>query len=320
MGAYVTLALSLVVLSFAAVVMRLAQINGIPSNVIAATRLSLAALIITPFVLSRHRDALRRLTRSDIMWSCISGAWIGVHFLLMTISLEHTTILIAQVIVNTSPLWVALMETVFLKTRISGPLYIAIVLTMVGGGLIALASASGAVLNGGGDFLLSSGSVGDILNSQYDGRDPVLGATLALLGAIAGSVYLTLGRKVRASVDIVPYVWIVFGVGGMVGMGAVFISGTPLLGYSQTGYLWLLVLTIGPHLVGHSSFNYTLRFFSATFVSIGAQSITVSAALVAFVLFAEVPGPLELTGSAIIMFGVILAIIGSRRRARRLAA
>ncbi len=323
-GAYTSLGIALITLSFAAVTMRLAQIHGLPSNLIAAARLSLAGLILTPFVLMRYQAELKRLTRRDVLWSTFAGVWIGIHFLLITVSLEHTSILVSQVIINTGPLWVALLETAFLKAKLTQAHYIAIAVTMLGGSLIGLASAL-TTATPGGDAFLHMGGIDAVLSGDA-ARDPVFGAVLALLGAISGSIYLTIGRKARANIATVPYVWMVFSVGGLVAFGAVFLTQTPIFGHPSTGYFWLVVLAVVPHLIGHSSFNHSLRFFSATLVSIYGQSITVSAAVIAFLLFAEVPTVLEAIGSGIIMFGVMLAILtptkASReaRRNRRLAA
>jgi drug/metabolite transporter (DMT)-like permease len=207
---------------------------------------------------------------------------------------------------------VAILETVFLKTKLSRTLYVAVIVTMIGGALIALASAMNAV-NPPAEVLLNAGGFEGVLNGDY-ARNPIFGAVLALVGAIAGSIYITIGRKARANVPTMPYVWIVFSVGGLVAFGAVLFNGVPLLGYSAEGYGWLLALTIVPHLIGHSAFNHALRFFSATMVSIAGQAITVSAAVVAFFIFAEVPGWLEVIGSAIIMFGVTMAIMASQHK------
>jgi drug/metabolite transporter (DMT)-like permease len=308
--AYLAIVVALIAASFAAVTIRLAQLNGIPSPLIPAFRLSVAALVITPLVWSRYRADIRALHRREVVWSAIGGFWIATHFTLLAFSLENTTVLVSQVIVNTGPLWVALLETVFLRERLPRIIYGALMITLLGGGVIAFASANPAGL-GASHLLALSGDFAGFAPSSA--QDPLLGAVLALAGSIAGSIYLTIGRKVRAGISIVPYVWLVFGLGGIFGLGIVAMTGTWMTGHPTEGYLWLLVLTLVPQLIGHSGFNYALGYFPATVVSITTQAVTISAAIIAFILFAEVPTMLELLGSVVIAVGVLIAILAQRR-------
>jgi drug/metabolite transporter (DMT)-like permease len=112
----------------------------------------------------------------------------------------------------------------------------------------------------------------------------------------------------------IPYVWIVFGFGGIVGMGIVFATGTPVLGHPVEGYFWLLMLTLIPQLIGHSGFNYAVGFFSATFLSVTGQSLPIISSVLAFLTFGEVPGVAEILGSSIILTGVIIAILGRSKK------
>lgn len=313
MSAYILLSISMLALSFANVLSRLSQVNGIPSPLIVSGRLLTAGIILTPIVLIYHRDDLKRLSRRDIGWAMFAGFWVGIHFMLIVISLEHTSILIAQVVSNTGPLWVALLETVFLKTRLTFAHYVAIVMTILGGVLIALSSTLTVSPDNTG-LLLEASGLEIILNGSLE-KNALFGVFLATLAAIFGSIYATIGRKARANIPTTPYIWILFTTGGLVGLVWVVATGTPILGHSQTGYLALLLLILGPQLIGHSLFNHILKFFPATLASIYGQSVTVLAGVIAFLIFAEVPNSLELIGSFIIMAGVMMAIITPPQKA-----
>jgi drug/metabolite transporter (DMT)-like permease len=107
----------------------------------------------------------------------------------------------------------------------------------------------------------------------------------------------------------------VYGVAGITALVAVLISGAPLSGYSPTAYGLLLALALIPQLIGHSSFNYVLEYLSATYVGISTQLEPVLSAILAFLLFQEVPRLLQIVGSAVVMAGVILATLGQSSRA-----
>lgn len=273
--------------SFATIFISLAQREGVPSLVIVAGRLVLASLLLTPFVLSRYLDELAHLNRSDIFWALLSGAFMALHFSLLAFALENTSALIVQVIVNTSPIWVALLEVTFLKAHLNRFIWIGLMIVSVGGTTVALTSGG-------------SGALGD----------PLLGGALSLAGAMAGSVYMVIGRKIRAKITVTPYIWMVFGCAAMVSIMLVIITSTPVTGYPINGYIWIVLITLIPQLIGHGGFNFVLRYFSATLVTISVQVSPVIVGILGFFLLAQVPGPGDLIGSLIIIAGVLVAILG----------
>jgi drug/metabolite transporter (DMT)-like permease len=284
----IVLIVALAAASFAAIFMKLAMQAGLPAPVVATGRLLLAALVMTPYVLHKHADELRNLSRRDILFAVIAGVLFIAHFLSITYALGNTSIMLLTVVLNTGPLWTALMEKTFLKERLNRIIWLGLLITIAGGVTIA------------------------VLNNTSETTAPTShwGIWLALFGSISGSAILTIGRSIRAKVSMPTYSWLVFGTGGIVGMLFIFATQTPVLGHPLEGYLWLVILTLIPQIVGHGGFNYVAAYFNATFISITGQSLTITAALAAFVMLHEVPGITEIIGSIIILSGVLLAIYG----------
>lgn len=287
--AYLVLTLGLTAVSLAAALIRLAQAEGIPSLVVAASRLFLAALILTPLALPRYYNHLRGLRRRDLALIGVSGVFLGLHFILWITSLEHTTVLVSVVLVTTSPLWSAGLEAVFLRARASR--------LVLGGVLLAV---SGAVTIS----LPAQGTPAEL------GSNPLLGSALALAGALAVSIYLVIGRSVRSRLPLLPYIWLVYSVGALTALAAIAITTTFVTGYSPAGYAFLLAIALIPQLIGHSAFNYALEYLSATYIGIATQLEPVLSAVIAFFLFQETPRVVQIFGSAIVMAGVILATLG----------
>ncbi|HLV34471.1 MAG TPA: DMT family transporter [Spirillospora sp.] len=290
---YAVLAAGLAAVSLAAVFIRLAQGEGIPSLVIAAARLTIAALILTPLTLPRYLVHLRQLTRRDLLLVSVSGLFLALHFILWITSLELTSVLISVVLVTTSPLWAALLEALFLKTRLTHLVMIALVLAIGGGIMIGVPDHEGAI-----SF----------------GSNPLLGSLFALGGAVAVAIYLVIGRSVRPKLPLLPYIWLVYGIAALFALLAVLLTGSQVMGYAPAGYLLLLAVALFPQLIGHSSFNYALKHLSATYVGVASQLEPVSSALLAFFVFREVPSSLQLLGSAVILVGVVLATIGQQKQ------
>jgi drug/metabolite transporter (DMT)-like permease len=290
---YAVLLIGILGATFAAPFIKMTQQTGMPSPLIAAGRLLLAATIYTPFILTRYRGELAKLSSRDLLLAIFAGVWIASHFILLITALEYTSVLINQVIVNTGPIWAAILERFFLRSRLSRTVWLGMMVSFVGGGVIALAGAS---------------------NPSQELANPTWGNTLALLGAVAGAAYLTIGRSVRMKVSLWPYVWIVFGTGGIFALLYVFATGTPITGHPPESYFWLVMLTIAAQLIGHASFNFSVGYLPAAIVTLAGQVVTVTAGIAGYFLFDEVPTVLELVGCAIIVTGVLMAIQGRRQK------
>jgi|FLYN01.1.fsa_nt_gi drug/metabolite transporter (DMT)-like permease len=290
--AYSAIVLGILAVSLAAIFIRLAQLEGVPSLFIAAARLTLAALILTPFAWSRYAAPIRQLARGELLLAGISGLFLALHFATWILSLEYTSVLIAVVLVSTGPLWIALLETIFLKARLGSMLILGLILAIMGGVLIGL-----------------SGS-----NELTPRHNPALGSLLALSGAIAFAVYMVIGRKLRAQLALLPYIWLVYSCAAGILLATIVLAGTPVIGYTAAGYLWVVALGLVPQLIGHSSFNYAVKYLPATFIGIAGQLEPVMSTILAvLVLQEEIPQELQVWGSAAILIGVTLAGLAQAR-------
>ena len=291
---YGVLLTGIVATSLAAIFIRLAQNAEIPSLVIAASRLGIATLILTPFTLRRYSEDIRALARRDFLLIGLSGAFLAVHFITWISSLEYASVLVSSVLVSTSPLWIAGLEFAFLKLRPSRAVIIGLLAAVAGGVIIGFPA---------GDAPVPLGS------------NPLLGGVLALCGAGSLAVYLVVGRGIRPKLPLLPYIWMVYGSGALIAFTVVLLSRTQVAGYEPEGYLWVFAVALIPQLIGHSSFNYTLKHLSATFVGIAGQLEPAASALMAVFVFNEVPHEMQIIGSGLMLVGVILAITGQEAQA-----
>jgi drug/metabolite transporter (DMT)-like permease len=290
--AYLVIVVGIGVVSLAAIFIRLAQADGVPSLLIAASRLTIASLVLTPITVYRHWVDIRKLRRREIALALISGFFLAVHFATWIISLEYTNVLISSILVTTSPLWAALLEFVFLRAKLGRIVIFGLVIALAGGVVATLASSSG---------------------EQGLGQEPLLGSLLAVTGAVCVAVYFVIGRKLRASLNLLPYIWLVYGCAAIILLTGVLIAQIPITGYPEQSYLWMAAMALLPQLVGHSSFNFALKYFSATFVGIVTQIEPFLSAIIAVWVFQEIPSELQFIGSIIILVGIILAMLGQKR-------
>ncbi|MCO5199861.1 MAG: DMT family transporter [Anaerolineae bacterium] len=276
------LAVGVLAISTGSILVRFAQGENVPSLVIAAWRLTFAALILLPFCLARRRDELRSLNSADMRFAALSGMMLALHFATWITSLEYTSVAVSTVLVTTSPLWVALAAPFFLGERVTRPVKIGIGLALVGSVIISLGSFGG-------------------------GSAPVWGSLLALLGAITAAAYLLIGRKLRVKLSLLTYVTLVYTIAALILIVLALAAGNNLLDYSAQTFFLFLLLALFPQLIGHSSFNWALGFLPVAYVTVAVISEPIGASILALLFFQEIPTPLTLLGSAFILGGLIVA-------------
>lgn len=293
--------LGILVVSTSSVFIRFAQ-QEVASIVIAAYRLSLAALILLPIVLTRHREELLHLRRRQWVLIVLSGVFLAFHFATWITSLEYTSVASSAVLVTTTPLWVALLSPIVLGERLTRDVAVGMAVALAGGALVALSEAC---------EMGSAGMVCLPLTAFFQG-EASWGNFLALAGAWMASAYLLVGRSLRPSMSLVVYIFTVYGTAAIALVVMALVSGQPVSGFSPAAYLFLLALAVGPQLLGHTSFNYSLAYLPAAYVSVALLGEPIGSTILAMILLKESPSPLEVIGGAIILIGIYLA---SRRPA-----
>jgi drug/metabolite transporter (DMT)-like permease len=284
------LGLGVLVVSTAAILIRLAHAQGVPSLSIAAWRLTLAALWLAPVALMRCGAELRALKPAQWMLALASGAFLGVHFASWIASLEYTTVASSVALVTTNPIWLALFAWTFLHERLSLRLSLAIGLALVGSVAI---------------FMADQGAL--FAQSGQSASRPLLGNGLAILGSLSICGYLLIGRKLRGAIGLLPYISVVYASAAVCLMVAAIVAGAQLHGYGTAGWLLLGLLALGPQLLGHSAVNYALKYFPATVIAVAVLGEPIGSSALAWVMFDESIGVVKLFGMALLLGGIFLA-------------
>jgi drug/metabolite transporter (DMT)-like permease len=143
-----------------------------------------------------------------------------------------------------------------------------------------------------------------------EGSDPLWGNFLALLGSWAAAGYLMAGRRLRARVSLLGYVSVTYAGAALWLLLAISLQRHSLLGHSTAAYGWCLALAVVPQLIGHSIFNWSLRYLPATTVAVLVLGEPVGAILLNLALLGQPPTEQEMVGGAVILIGVGLASRG----------
>jgi len=269
------------------VAIRITQSEGVPSLVIVLVRLWLVSVGLLPVIWLRFRAELFALTRRQAFLSGFAGFWLALNLLLLFVSLEYTSVMMTSVLRRTTPMWIVLPEILIFGVVFSRRFWLSLALTLVGVTLVGF----------GGLSAIEAGS------------DPLLGGALALIGSFCFGAYILIGRQLNNVIPPLLYSFLVFFSAALVISVFVAASGTPVTGYSASGYLWILIVTILAQVIGHIFMNLSLQFFTATAMAIILQIAVVGSALIALFLFGEIPSAAQILGSALVIYGVIVASI-----------
>jgi drug/metabolite transporter (DMT)-like permease len=286
---YLVLLAAVLAVSWAAPLIRL---TGAPPLAIAAWRLTIASLVLLPLFARRSGRAGWPAMGRRARWiALVAGVALALHFAAWITSLRLTSVAASAVLVSLSPVFAWLLSAVFLRERPTPLQATGIVLGVVGAAVIALGDA------------------------RTGGRHVLLGDLLALLGAVCAAVYLVIGRRLRAGLGLVAYVTPVYAIAAVVLLGWAGARGEAFRPYAPADWAIFAALAAGPMLVGHTGFNYALRYLPAYTVNVGVLAEPVGATLIAWALpaIAEAPSPWTLAGGAVVLLGVALTLLGSAR-------
>jgi len=220
-----------------------------------------------------------------------AGFFLALHFATWISSLEYTSVASSTALVTTNLLWIGIASFVLFDEK---PRWLMIVGMAV--------SISGSVLIFWSDSSTSA-----------PGSNPLLGNFLALAGSWCFSAYLLIGRRLRADMPLTAYIWLAYGTAALILVMACQVAGVSLIGYSTPAYLVALGMAVGPQLMGHTAYNWSLKHVSSTFVAVVTLGEPVGSAALAWVFFGETFAFVQGIGFVLLLAGIYLAARGEGR-------
>jgi drug/metabolite transporter (DMT)-like permease len=269
-----------------------ARLAEAPALVIAAYRVGLASLLLAPIAWWQARAELLGLEKRDYLLALLSGLCLALHFTTWISSLNYTSVANSVVLVNTNPLWVGVLTPLISKDRLTKFTKIGIVLSVIGG-----------IVIGAGDFAT--------------GGQALWGDFLALLGSICAALYLLLGRNLRRKLSLLAYVILCYGSAAVILWALVFALRLPVVGFSPGTYGALIGMALISQIIGHTSYNWALKWFSASLIAVSLLGEPIGATILAYVIFDEGLTWTKFIGGFLILAAIYLAARGENKGNRR---
>jgi len=300
MPASLVLCLALIGISFAGPLVRLSHAHPLA---IAIWRLGFSLVIIAiALVATGSWRQWRRLDRRGLLVAVGAGTMLAFHFWTWNASIGLTTVAASVVLVNMQPALVALLSAGWLREPPSRRQWLGIGIAMAGAFVVALPDMTS--------------------EAHAASSRALLGDVLALIGAATAACYFVAGRKLRSTLDIWPYVAVVYGTCFVVLLALAAAVHAPVFGQPPRELAIFVALAIGPMLFGHTGLNWALKYLPAYVVNLTLLGEPVGATVLAAILpgIREVPGVATLIGGALILAGIYVTARALSSRPARVAA
>lgn len=274
----IVLILGICAVSTGAIFAKLAQA---PPLVVAAYRTGLASVLISPFVLVTSRKDFSIMIWKDFGWAVVSGAFLAMHFATWITSLSYTCVANSVVLVNTNPIWVAVLSPMITKETISKKTIIGIALSLIGVMIIAIENIS-------------------IHQREW------IGNSLALAGGLCAAIYLMIGKNIRSKLSLPSYILICYGSSAAILWMVILILNLQVTGFSSETFATFLAMAIIPQLIGHSCYNWSLKWLPTSIVAVSLLGEPIGSSILAYFIFHELITGHTVVGGILILSAIYL--------------
>ena len=263
------------------------------ADTFSAGPLSLGRLLVGSLclgVVALSRGVPRPTGRHWVSLVTIGVLWFGIYNVALNAGEQDVDAGTAVMLIQVSPVLVAVLAAVFLHERFT--LHLALGLALAFGGVALIATAS-----------------------DSSGDRSVVGVALCLLAAVVYAVSLVLQKPLVAALPAIHVTWIACTVGAVVCLP--FAGGLVDEARAASGadLWWVAYLGVFPTAIAFTTFAYALRTMTASNLGVTTYLVPPLTIVMGWLFLDEVPPTLAYAGGALALIGVAVA----RRKPRSVA-
>lgn len=259
------------------------------AGVTAFYRMFFSVLFMLPIFLLKYRKEITLLKKRDWIFSALAGVFLAFHFIFWFESLNYTSVASSTVLVTLQPIFAFAGTYFFFKEKLSFKTIMSAVIAITGSVIISF-----------GDFQL--------------GGTAFFGDILALIGCALITAYLLFGQDVRQRLSLITYTFVVYSISTITLFFYVLIKGESFGPHSQSDWMWFVLLALIPNLLGHTLFNWAIRWVSTNAISIAILFEPVGASILAYYIFHESLSTAQIVGGIVVLLGILLFVIDGRKK------
>lgn len=271
---YFLIFIAIVSVSFAAILIRMSEAEPLA---IATFRMGISSIILLPLFLIKGK---KNILKKDLRIFILSGLFLALHFYVWITSLRFTSIMSSTVLVTTNPIFVSIFSFFIFKKKIKIKTILAIILSLLG--IICM-------------------SYGFSFSINFKGN------LLALFGALFASLYIISNYYLRKKYELIDIVFPVYSISFFFLLVLSLFLNIKLYPFSLKEYFLFFLIALIPQVIGHSIFNYSLKFFSPVFISLSILGEPIGATIFGIIFFKEIPKILEILGGFLIITGIVIS-------------
>ncbi|MGD9827942.1 MAG: DMT family transporter [Hyphomicrobiaceae bacterium] len=244
----------------------------------------MALVLMSPRLAGRRNEggeAAKPISARDGLLLVCAGLLFAVDLLCLHWSLRYTSVANATLLLNTAPVFVALLSWLVFGERLNRLLVLG----------LAVAFAGVSLLVGGNA-------------APSDGR--FLGDALGLMAGAGYGGYLVIVSRVRRRLATGLVIMVSAAFCALALLPAAAAMGESILARTATGWAVLVGLGVVTHAGGQGLVTYAFRHLPASSTSATLLLQPVTAALAAWLLFAEGLAPLQIAGGLAVLLGVLV--------------
>lgn len=281
---YIPIVIGVISVALSAIFVKLATADA---GVIAFYRMLFSVLLMFPIFWMKYRWEVKDLKRKDWIYSSIAGIFLAFHFIFWFESLNYTSVASSTVLVTLQPIFAFAGTYFFFKERLSIKTILSAVVAILGSFIISW-----------GDFKVSGSAL--------------YGDMLALIGCALITAYLLFGQDVRKRISLITYTFIVYSVSTVTLLIYVLIKGESLGPHPSADWFWFIMLALISNLLGHTLFNWSLKWVSTNVISIAILFEPVGASILAYYVFQETLSISQITGGIVVIMGILLFVVDGK--------
>lgn len=251
-------------------------------------RISVAALALTGVALTR--PWVRPTRREWLTIGAIGVLWYAVYHIALNAGEHRVDAGTAAMLLQVSPLLIALAAACFLGERFTLPLAAGLTLAFAGVVLISLADAPG-------------------------GRQDLWGVVLCLVAAASYVVSVILQKPVMRRIPTLQLTWLACAVGAIVQLPFAPTLAAEVAAAPVSSTLWLVYLGLFPTAIAFTTYGYALTHMSASSLGVTTYLVPPITIALSWLFLGEAPPALAYVGGALALIGV--AVARARPRPRR---
>jgi drug/metabolite transporter (DMT)-like permease len=254
--------------------------------------LSLGRLVVGALVLAAvavPRGLPRPTARQWVSIVVIGVLWFGVYNVALNAGEQRVDAGTAAMLIQTSPILIAVLAAVFLGERFTALLAGGLVLAFSGVALIAFGSSS-------------------------DGSQDVVGVVLCVVSAVSYSISLVLQKPLVASISALHVTWLACTVGAVACLPWAPRLIDEIGAAPASSTLWLVYLGVFPTALAFTTYAFALRHMDASSLGVTTYLVPPITIVMGLVFLGEAPPPVAYAGGALALLGVAVARRSGRRK------